>query len=114
MGREGAHEGSALDVVEETLTKDDFLALMKRVPVIDWRRSIEIDPNTAFGKPVVRGTRLAAEFILDLYAGGWTDQDVLTSYPDLTIEDLRAVFAFAADCVATKQIPPMHDRVSVR
>jgi uncharacterized protein (DUF433 family) len=111
MDRDGAYEGPALEVIEETLSEDEFLALMKREPVIDWRRSIDVDPNIAFGKPVVRGTRLAAEFILDLYASGWTDQDVLTNYPDLTNEDLRAVFAFAADCVAAKQLPPARDRI---
>lgn len=112
MDRDEAHGGQALDVVEEELTEDEFLALMKRAPVVDWRRFIKTDPDIAFGKPVVRGTRLAAEFILDLYAGGWTDQDVLANYPHLTIEDLRAVFAFAADCAAEKQVRPVRERIS--
>lgn len=65
---------------------------------VDWRRHIHSDPEILVGKPVVKGTRLAVEFILRLYAAGWTEQQVLASYPTLTPEVLRAVFAFAADC----------------
>jgi uncharacterized protein (DUF433 family) len=49
------------------------------------------------GKPIVKGTRLAAEFILKLYAAGWTEQQILENYPTLTSEALRAVFAFLAE-----------------
>jgi uncharacterized protein (DUF433 family) len=48
---------------------------------------------------VVKGTRLSVEFILDLFAAGWSEQQVLENYPTLTPEDLRAVFAFAAECM---------------
>ena len=49
------------------------------------------------GKPVVKGTRLSVEFLLELYAAGWTEEQVLEGYPNLTPESLRAVFAFAAE-----------------
>ena len=92
--------------VEEVLDEVEWDELMKREPVLDWTRYIHIDPDIAFGKPMVRGTRMAAEFILDLYALGWTDEKILESYPHLDREALRAIFAYAADCVAEQQQPP--------
>lgn len=67
---------------------------------MDWRQYIHSDPDTLLGKPVVKGTRLAVDFILRLFAAGWTEQQVLESYPSLTSESLRAVFAFAAECLS--------------
>ena len=58
---------------------------------MDWRAYIHADPEILLGKPIVRGTRLAVEFILRLFAAGWTEQQVLESYPSLTPEALRAV-----------------------
>lgn len=57
------------------------------------------DPEVLLGKPMVKGTRLSVEFILGLFAEGWTEQQVLENYPTLTGEGLRAVFAFAKDCM---------------
>lgn len=67
--------------------------------MIDWRDYIHSDPEILTGKPVVKGTRLAVDFILGLFASGWTEQQVLESYPTLTPQALRAVFAFAAECM---------------
>jgi uncharacterized protein (DUF433 family) len=64
---------------------------------MDWRQHLHADPAILLGKPVVKGTRLAVEFILKLYATGWTEQQILENYPTLTRESLRAVFAFAAE-----------------
>ena len=67
--------------------------------VQDWQDYIRSDPKMLSGKPIVRGTRLAVDFIPSLYAAGWTEQQVLESYPMLTPEALRAVFAFSAECM---------------
>ncbi len=66
---------------------------------MDWREFIYSHPKILLGKPVVKGTRLSVEFLLNLFAVGWTEQQVLESYPTLTLEALRAVFAFAAECM---------------
>lgn len=66
---------------------------------MDWRTYIQSDPAVLTGKPVVRGTRLAVDFLLGLFAAGWTHQQVLDSYPQLTPDALRAVFAFAAEAM---------------
>jgi len=66
---------------------------------MDWRPYIHSDPDILLGKPVVKGTRLAVEFILRLFAAGWTEKQIMENYPTLTPEALRAVFAFAAECM---------------
>jgi uncharacterized protein (DUF433 family) len=72
----------------------------------DWRQRITIDPAILLGKPVVRGTRLAVELILDLVASGWSFDDVLASYPGLTTEDIRACVAYAVDVLAEERVFP--------
>lgn len=56
------------------------------------------DPAILAGKPVVRGTQLSVDFLLDLLANGWTLAEVLESYPQLSRQALCALFAFAAEC----------------
>ena len=64
---------------------------------MEWRERIHSDTKILSGKPVVRGTRLSVEFLLRLFAAGWTEEQVLRNYPSLEREDLRAVFAYAAE-----------------
>ena len=66
---------------------------------MDWQQYIHSDPEILLGKPVVKGTRLTVDFILRLFAAGWTEPQVLENYPTLTPEALQAVFAFAAECM---------------
>jgi len=71
---------------------------------IDWRKFIHSDPEILLGKPVVKGTRLSVEFILGLYSEGWSEQQILENYPTLTKESLRAVFAFATECMREESL----------
>ena len=64
-----------------------------------WRERVVADPAVLGGKPIVRGTRLAVDFLLDLLAAGWSEATLLEQYPQLTPEDVRACLAFAADSV---------------
>ncbi len=64
---------------------------------MDWREHIHSDPEILAGKPVVKGTRLSVDFLLELFANGWSEEQVLESYPNLTRDSLRAMFAFAAE-----------------
>lgn len=66
---------------------------------MDWQSRIVADPDTLFGKPRIRGTRIGVAFILDLFASGWDEAKILESYPHLEAEDLQAVFAFVRDCM---------------
>jgi len=56
----------------------------------DWRKRITVDPNILAGKPIIKGTRIAVEFILELLANGWTVDDMLRNYPQLKREDVAA------------------------
>jgi uncharacterized protein (DUF433 family) len=58
---------------------------------------ISVDPAVRFGKPCVRGTRLSVGDVLGYLAGGMSEAEVLADFPQLTREDLRACYAFAAE-----------------
>ena len=70
---------------------------MLDVTSVDWRQFIHSDSAVLASKPVVRGTRMSVDFILGLFASGWTEQQVLENYPTLTPDAIRAVLVFAAD-----------------
>lgn len=69
-----------------------------------WQDHIHSDPEVLLGKPVVKGTRLAIEFLLGLLAAGWTQEQILENYPSLTPEALRAVFAFTAEAMQEESL----------
>lgn len=71
---------------------------------IDWRKFIHSDSEILLGKPTVKGTRLSVEFLLGLFAEGWTEQQILENYPTLTHVSLQAVFAFATDCMREESL----------
>ncbi len=58
---------------------------------------ISIDPNICFGKPCIRGTRIWVSLILDNLAAGGTEAEILSEYPGLTAEDIRAAIAYGAE-----------------
>lgn len=64
---------------------------------MDGKSRIVVDPTVLVGKPVIKGSRLAVEFILDLLANGWDEKDILANYPGLTKEDIRACLAYARE-----------------
>lgn len=66
---------------------------------------ILVDPLILHGKPVVRGTRLAVEFIIELLAQGWSEAEILDNYPGLTTEDIRACLAYASALLHAEQWP---------
>ena len=62
-----------------------------------WEDRIVFDDAVLAGKPVVKGTRLAVEFILELISEGWAEADMLRNYPGLTREQILACVAYAKD-----------------
>lgn len=66
---------------------------------------ISIDPNVCFGKPCIKGTRIWVSLILDFLAGGETESEILTAYPQLKPEDIRAAIAYGAEVVRERVIP---------
>jgi len=57
---------------------------------------IVLDSEVLAGKPVIRGTRLAVELILELLAAGQSEHDLLTNYPGLTRDDILACLSYAS------------------
>ena len=74
---------------------------------MDWQDRIVIDPEILVGKPVIRGTRLAVEFIIDLLAQGWTEANILRNYPGLTREDIQACLAYASTVLKAEKVYPL-------
>ena len=69
---------------------------------MDWQDRIVINPAILIGKPVIRGTRLPVEFIIELLAQGWLEADVLKNYSGLTQEDIKACLSYANNALKTE------------
>ena len=74
---------------------------------MNWQDRIVIDPEILVGKPVVKGTRLAVAFLIDLLAQGWTEAEILRNYPGLTQEDVQACLAYASDVLHAEKVFPL-------
>ena len=72
-----------------------------------WQDRIAVDPNVLAGKPVIKGTRLAVEFIVGLLAEGWSEGDILSNYPGLAGEDIRACLAYASAVLQAEKVYPV-------
>ncbi len=74
---------------------------------MNWRERITVDPKVLVGKPVIKGTRLAVEFIVDLLAAGWTQEQILDNYPHIRQEDIQACLAYAAELLHAEHVIPL-------
>ena len=70
----------------------------------DWKERITIDPNVLVGKPILKGTRLAVEFIIDLLANGWSEQEIMRNYPGISYEDIRACLSYASESLKGEKV----------
>ncbi len=68
---------------------------------------ISLDPKIMVGKPVIRGTRLTVEYILNLLAHGMTTDEILQEYPGLENEDIRACLLFATKSLESTDFMPL-------
>jgi uncharacterized protein (DUF433 family) len=67
---------------------------------------ITLDPEVLVGKPVIRGTRLAVEFVIGLMAEGWEEAEILQNYPGITHADIIACLAYARDLLRDERVYP--------
>lgn len=74
---------------------------------MNWEDRIEINQAVLTGKPIVKGTRLAVEFIIDLLANGWSQEQILENYPGLTRDDIRACLAYASARLHAEKVYPL-------
>ena len=63
----------------------------------DWHDRITVDPDILAGKPIIRGTRISVELLMDRLGDGWTMEQILESYPRLTRDDVLAAVRFVAE-----------------
>ena len=68
---------------------------------------IVLDPKVMVGKPVIKGTRLTVEYILNLLAHGATVEEILAEYDGLTPEDIQACLLFAAQSLQSTVFMPL-------
>lgn len=73
----------------------------------NWKDKITVDPNILAGKPIIKGTRIAVEFILDLLANDWTVENILENYPQLKKEDITAVLKYATEILKEEKVYPL-------
>lgn len=57
---------------------------------------LQVDPEILSGKPVIRGSRISVELVLDLLAGGMSESEILENYPGIEREDVLACLAYAS------------------
>ncbi len=71
------------------------------------KNRIAVDAKVLGGKPVIRGTRISVEFVVDLLANGWSHEQILESYPHISEEDIRACLAYAGELLREEKIFPL-------
>jgi uncharacterized protein (DUF433 family) len=74
---------------------------------MDWRQRIVSTPETLSGAPRIAGTRVHVSVVLDNLAAGLTPEQIVDEYPSLTIDDVRAAIAYAADLAREEIILPL-------
>jgi len=70
----------------------------------NWQKRIIIDPQILMGKPVIKGTRLSVDFIINLLAQGWEKAEIMRNYPDITEEDIQACLQYASERLNEEKI----------
>ena len=74
---------------------------------MNWRERVIIDPSILMGKPVIRGTRISVELVIDLLARGYTKEQILEQYDHLTAEDVQACLAYASESLRSERVYAM-------
>lgn len=65
---------------------------------------IVVDSEILTGKPVVRGTRISVELVVELLAAGWSHAQILAAYPHLAEQDIRACLAYASELLREEKV----------
>lgn len=74
---------------------------------MNWQERITVDPKVLVGKPIIKGTRISVEFVVDLLGRGWTVEQVLQEYDHLTPEDIQACLAYASEVLKSERVYPL-------
>jgi uncharacterized protein (DUF433 family) len=74
--------------------------------MVEWRERIVVDPGVMTGKPIIKGTRLTVDHVIELLAEGWTTEQVIDEYPGVTADDVGACLAYASELIRTEKVYP--------
>jgi uncharacterized protein (DUF433 family) len=66
---------------------------------MDWKDHIEADNSILGGKPILKGTRISIEHVINLLASGWTENQILENYPRISQKALQAIFIYIQECL---------------
>ena len=69
-----------------------------------YKDRIEINPDILVGKPLIKGTRISVEFILELLVNGWDTDQILKNYPQLTKEDILAAIEYSLEILKEERV----------
>lgn len=72
-----------------------------------WRDHIEVNPKILVGKPVIKGTRISVDFILELLAQGWTNEQILKNYTQLKKDDIQVALEYSAHSLKLESLYPL-------
>jgi uncharacterized protein (DUF433 family) len=71
---------------------------------MDWRTRIVANPDVLVGKPVINGTRISVELVMDLLTAGYTAAQVVEQYDHLSLEDVHACLAYATEVIRSERV----------
>ena len=74
---------------------------------MDWQDRIAVNSKVLVGKPVIKGTRISVELLMELVASGWTHEQILKNCPHLTEPDIQAALHYAAEVVKQEHVYPL-------
>ena len=74
---------------------------------MNWQDRIVVDAKVLVGKPVIEGTRIAVDFIIEMLAEGWTHEQILKNYPQLSGDDIQAALHYAAEVMKLQRVYPL-------
>lgn len=71
---------------------------------MNWQGRIVVSPGVLVGKPIIKGTRIAVELVIDLLGRGYSQQQILEQYDHLTSEDIQACLAYASEVLRGEKV----------
>lgn len=75
------------------------------VDAVEWKDRIVSDPNVCHGRVTIKGTRIMVSVVLDNLAAGLSAEQILEEYPGISVEDVKAAMAYAADLARERILP---------
>ena len=71
---------------------------------MNWRTRIVANPDVLVGKPVIKGTRISVELVMDLLAASYSPAQILEQYDHLTVDDIHACLAYAREIIQSERV----------